>query len=107
MQRGNDKLVYTTTEEILDPSRTALVVWDTQNLLVDRIFNKEEFMHNLISSVELARKSNLPVFFTRIQMLPFQFESPSRIYTISKMGFDRIIQPFCRRNGSCNKAKSK
>jgi nicotinamidase-related amidase len=93
MQMGNDKLVYTTTEEILDPLHTALVVWDTQNLLVDRIFNKEEFMHNLISSVELARKSNVPVFFTRIQMLPFQFESPSRIYTISKMGFDRIGQP--------------
>jgi nicotinamidase-related amidase len=43
--------------------------------------------------VELARKSNVTVFFTRIQMLPFQFESPSRIYTTSKMGFDRIGQP--------------
>jgi nicotinamidase-related amidase len=91
MQRGNDKLVYTTTEEILDPSHTALVVWDTQNLLVDRIFNKQEFMHNLISSVELARKSNVPVFFTRIQMLP----------TFSNR------TAFCGRYGSCNKDKSK
>ena len=69
-------------EEILDPSHSALVVWDVQNLLVDKIFNKQEFMNNLISTVELARKSNVPVFFTRIQMLPSQFESPSRLYTL-------------------------
>lgn len=93
MQKDTTKLVHTTTEEILDRSHTVLVVWDVQNLLVDRIFNKQEFMNNLVSTVQLARKSNVQVFFTRIQMLPIQFESASRIYTISKMGFNRIGQP--------------
>jgi len=93
MEKRDNKIVYTNVEEILDPSHTALVVWDVQNLLVDKIFNKQEFMNNLISTVELARKSNVPVFFTRIQMLPSQFESPSRLYTFSKLGLDRIGQP--------------
>jgi len=93
MEKRDNKIVYTNVEEILDPSHTALVVWDVQNLLVDKIFNKQEFMNNLISTVELARKSNVPVFFTRIQMLPSQFESPSRPYTFSKLGLDRIGQP--------------
>lgn len=93
MEKRDNKIVYTNVEEILDPSHTALVVWDVQNLLVDKIFNKQEFMNNLISTVELARKSNVPVFFTRIQILPIQFESPSRLYTFSKLGLDRIGQP--------------
>ncbi|MGB7636102.1 MAG: cysteine hydrolase [Nitrososphaeraceae archaeon] len=93
MEKRDNKIVYTNVEEILDPSHTALVVWDVQNLLVDKIFNKQEFMNNLISMVEIARKSNVPVFFTRIQMLPIQFESPSRLYTFSKLGLDRIGQP--------------
>jgi hypothetical protein len=54
MQRGNNKLFYTPTEEILDPSHTVLVILDVQNLLVDRIFNKQEFMNNLVSTMELA-----------------------------------------------------
>jgi nicotinamidase-related amidase len=49
-------------------------------------------MNNLVSTVELARKSNVPIFFTRIQMLPIQFESPSRLYTYSKIGLNRIGQ---------------
>ena len=93
MQKDTTKLVHTTTGEILDRSHTVLVVWDVQNLLVDRIFNKQEFMSNLVSTVQLARKSNVQVFFTRIHMLPIQFESASRIYIISKMGFNRIGQP--------------
>jgi nicotinamidase-related amidase len=93
MEKRDNKIVYTNVEEILDPSHTALVVWDVQNLLVDKIFNKQEFMNNLISTVDLARKSNVPVFFTRIQILPIQFESPSRLYTISKLVLDRIGQP--------------
>ena len=37
--------------EIVDaiggPEKTALVVWDVQKALVDRIFNREEFLGNL------------------------------------------------------------
>jgi nicotinamidase-related amidase len=83
----------------VDPSHTALVVWDVQNMLVNRIFNKEEFTSNISLVIGLARKATVPIFFTRIQVLPMRFESPSRIYTFNRqafyknLGFDRMKQP--------------
>ena len=89
MRKIEDKIVYDTIEEIIDPSRTALVVWDVQNILVNRIFNRDEFTNNLNFVINLARTANVPIFFTRIQILPKRFESPARLYTLSKLGFDR------------------
>src|SRR5919108_1536108 len=94
MQKIGDKIVYNTIEEILDPSHTALVVWDVQHGSAKIIFNKEEFSRNLNSVVELARQSNIPIFFTPIQMLPKRFESSASIYTFGKLGFDRIFEQF-------------
>ena len=94
MQKIGDKIVYNTIEEILDPSHTALVVWDVQRGSIKMIFNREEFSRNLNSVVELARKSNIPIFFTLIQMLPKQFESSAIIYTLGKLGFDRLFEQF-------------
>ena len=95
MQKIGDKIVYNTIEEILDPSHTALVVWDVQHGSTKIIFNKEEFSKNLNFVVELARKSkNIPIFFTPIQMLPKRFESPAIIYTLGKLGFDRLFEQF-------------
>jgi nicotinamidase-related amidase len=94
MQKIGDKIVYNTIEEILDPSHTALVVWDVQCGSIKMIFNREEFSRNLNSVVELARKSNIPIFFTPIQMLPKQFESSAIIYTLGKLGFDRLFEQF-------------
>jgi|SRR5215212_1141965 nicotinamidase-related amidase len=91
---GDDKIVYNTIEEILDPSRTALVVWDVQHGTTKLIFNKEEFSRNLNLVVELGRKSNISIFFTQIQMLPKRFESSSIIYTLDKLGFDRLFEQF-------------
>ena len=92
MRKIEDKIVYDTIEEIIDPSRTALVVWDVQNMLVNRIFNRDEFTNNLNFVINLARRANVPIFFTRIQILPKRFESPARLYTLSKLGFDRTGQ---------------
>ena len=94
MQKIGDKIVYDTIEEILDPSHTALVAWDVQRALAKIIFNKEEFSRNLNSIVELARKSNIPIFFTSIQMLSKRFESSAIIYTLVKLGFDRLFDQF-------------
>ena len=92
MRNIEDKIVYDTIEEITDPSHTALVVWDVQNMLVNRIFNRDEFTNNLNFVINLARTANVPIFFTRIQILPKRFESPARLYTLSKLGFDRTSQ---------------
>ena len=64
MQKIGDKIVYNTIEEILDPSHTALVLWDVIRAFTNMIYNKEEFSTNVNYVVELARKSNIPIFFT-------------------------------------------
>ena len=96
MQKIGDKIVYNTIEEILDPSHTALVVWDVQHGSTKMIFNKEEFSRNLNSVVELARKSNIPIFFTSpIQTLSSKrFEPSAIIYTLGKLGFDHLFEQF-------------
>ncbi len=46
------------------------MVWDVQKMLVDFIFNKEEFMNKINLLIESARKSKIPIFYTTIEMLP-------------------------------------
>src|SRR3954453_21834720 len=85
MQDIDGKTIYSTIQEIVDPSHTALVVWDVQKLLVDFIFNKEEFMKNINLLIKSARNSKIPIFYTTIEMLPPKFESSSRLYTYTKI----------------------
>jgi nicotinamidase-related amidase len=94
MQKVEDKIVYNTNEDILDPLHTALVLWDVLQAFEKIIFNKEEFSRNLNSIVESARKSNIPIFFTSHQMLSKSFESSAIIYTFGKRGFDRLFEQF-------------
>ena len=85
MQDINGKTIYSEVNEIVDPSHTALVVWDVQNLLVDSIFNKEEFTRNIYFLIESAKKSKISIFYTAIEMLPLKYESSSRLYTYNKL----------------------
>jgi nicotinamidase-related amidase len=81
MQDIDGKTIYSEVNEILEPSHTALVVWDVQNLLVDSIFNKEEFIKNINFLIESARKSKIAIFYTSIEILPVKYESSARLYT--------------------------
>ena len=73
MQNIGDKIVYDTMKEILNPPHTALVLWDIIDPFTKLAFNREEFVKNLNNLVESARKSNIPIFFTTIQVLPKRF----------------------------------
>ena len=70
------KTIYSNVQEIVDPSHTALVVWDVQKILVDFIFNKEEFMRNITLLNESARTTTkMPIFYTAIEMLALKYET--------------------------------
>jgi len=71
----NHTIVYTTFAEIVDPGHSCLVIWDVQNGLVDRIFNKEEFLNNLKDLVENLRKK-MPVVYTLITPPAENFSHP-------------------------------
>jgi nicotinamidase-related amidase len=85
--------VYTELSEILKPEHTALVIWDVQKMLVNNIYNKEDFLENLNKLINKAREKDIPVFFTKITPLPPAFESPSRKYSSSKMKFNMSQLP--------------
>jgi nicotinamidase-related amidase len=91
MQDIDGKTIYSTIQEIVDPVHTALVVWDVQKMLVDFIFNKEEFINNINLLIESARRTKVPIFYTSVEMLPTKYESSARLYTYNKL-FSRMQQ---------------
>lgn len=74
-------------KEILNPGKTALLVWDVQNMLVDNIFNTEEFLFRTKEVIALAKANHVPVIFSKITPLPAEFESPVRKYFFKRRGF--------------------
>ena len=76
-------------KEISKPEKTALVVWDVQRMLVERIFNKDEFLANLSQLIQAAHKKQIPVIFSRITPLPDRFESKPR-----KLFFRKRVMAF-------------
>jgi nicotinamidase-related amidase len=89
-------------KEFLIPSKTALLVWDVQNMLVETIFNKDTFLANTKDTILLAREKKVPVIFSKITPLPEKFESPIRRYYFKKRlslakqvtnGLDLTIEP--------------
>jgi nicotinamidase-related amidase len=75
---------FNSIKDFLNPSITGLLVWDVQNMLVENIFNKEEFLKQNNLLIELARKLNIPVFFSKITPLTGRFESPVRKFMMQQ-----------------------
>ncbi len=83
MINANGLTIYEDLKEIADPGHSCLVVWDVQNGLVDRIFNKEEFIGNLKRLVETMR-NKMPVVYTLITPLPREFQSSWGIFNMMR-----------------------
>ena len=75
--------IFENLAETVDPSHTCLVVWDVQNGLVDRIYNKSEYIATLKPFIE-ALRGKVPVFYTLITPLPRQFASSWFIYSMMR-----------------------
>ena len=76
--------MYMNLKEIVEPNHTALLVWDVQNLLVNGIFNKKEFLKDLKSLIEIARDKNVPIIYSKITPLPKDYESSFRTFMFMK-----------------------
>ena len=83
MTNAHGVTVYENVREMVEPQHSCLIVWDVQNGLVDRVFNKEEFMANLKNFVERLRNV-MPVVYTRITPSPKGFDSSWRYYSMMK-----------------------
>jgi nicotinamidase-related amidase len=83
MKKRNGIIVYKSLREIVEPDHSCLVVWDVQNGLVDRIFNKEEFMTNLKNLIEKLR-SRMPIVYTLITPTHSDFTSSWRYFSMMR-----------------------
>ncbi len=83
MKMLNGIEIYEELKEIADPAHSCLVVWDVQNGLVDRIYNKEEFMENT-ARLLAGLRGKMPVVYTLITPPPRQFTSGWGYFTMMR-----------------------
>jgi len=83
MITSNGIKIYQELSEIVSPAHSCLVVWDVQNGLVDRIFNKEEYLLTMKGFVGTLRKG-MPVVYTRITPPPKPFQSSWALFSMMR-----------------------
>jgi nicotinamidase-related amidase len=76
--------IFENLNEIVNPDHTALVLWDCQNGLVDRIFNKEDYLANLKVLLAASHRQKIPAVYTKITPLPAGYQSGWGIYQSMK-----------------------
>jgi nicotinamidase-related amidase len=83
MKTVNGIDIYENLKEIVNPAHSCLVVWDVQNALVSRIFNKAEFIPALKNLVN-ALRGKIPVVYTLITPPQKEFRSSWSYYSMMK-----------------------
>jgi nicotinamidase-related amidase len=83
MKKTNGIEIYESLREMVEPNHSCLVVWDVQNGLVNRIFNKETFITSLRHLIEGLR-NKMSVVYTLITPLPRDFMSSWSYYSMMR-----------------------
>jgi nicotinamidase-related amidase len=83
MKTLNGIEIYEELGEITAPERSCLVVWDVQNGLVDRVFNKAEFSANM-ARLLAGLRGRMPLVYTLITPPPRQFTSGWNLYAMMR-----------------------
>ncbi len=68
-----------TLQEVVDPKRTVLLVWDMQNDQAGSSFNKEEFLRTTPPLIDTAKRAGVPVVYAQSTPYPWHVESPAMI----------------------------
>ena len=81
MQRAFGLEIPQTLEDICNPTRLALVVYDMQVGIVKQIENGQQITNRVVQVLEAARKAGVRVFFTRHMSLPKELMGASQYRT--------------------------
>src|SRR2546429_3911583 len=77
-----------TLDDICDPTRLALVVYDMQVGIVKQIENGQQITDRVLQVLQAARKAGIRVFFTRHMSLPRELMGASQLRTA--MAWQRV-----------------
>src|SRR5208283_9326 len=70
MQRAFGLNIPQTLDDVCDPTRLALIVYDMQVGIVKQIENGQQITDRVLQVLDAARKARIRVFFTRHMSLP-------------------------------------
>jgi nicotinamidase-related amidase len=79
MQRAFGLEIPQTLEDLCDPARLALVVYDMQVGILQQIKHGKEITEKVVQVLEAARKAGIRVFFTRHMSLPKELMGVSQL----------------------------
>src|SRR4029077_17480985 len=79
MQRAFGLRIPQTLEDVCDPSRLALVVYDMQVGIVNQIENAPQTTERVVQVLHAARAAGIRVFFTRHMSLPKELMGVSQL----------------------------
>jgi len=79
MQRAFGLSVLQTLDDVCDPARLALVVYDMQVGIVKQIEHGQQVTDRVLQILDAARKSGIRVFFTRHMSLPKELMGVSQL----------------------------
>ncbi len=79
MIRFEEREIATELQEIVDPIRTVLLVWDMQNDQAGGSFNKEQLIRNTPPLIAAARKAKVKLIYTQSTPYPWRDESAAWI----------------------------
>ena len=91
MQRAFELDIPQTLEDICDPTRLALIVYDMQIGIVKQIENGQEITDKILQVLGAARKAGVRVFFTRHMSLPKELMGVSQFRMA--MAWQRVKSP--------------
>ena len=91
MQRVFGLDIPQTLEDVCDPARLALIVYDMQVRIVRQIENGQHITDKVVQVLEAARKARIRVFFTRHMSLPRELMGVSQFRMA--MAWQRVKSP--------------
>src|SRR5580700_283103 len=81
MERGFGLDIPLTLEEVCDPRRAALIVYDMQVGVVHQIPDGAEVVRQVVRVVERARAAGVRIFYTRHMSLPNELAGVTQLRT--------------------------
>jgi nicotinamidase-related amidase len=88
MQRAFGLNIPQTLNDVCDPTRLALIVYDMQIGIVKQIANGSQITEKVLQVLESARKAGIRIFFTRHMSLPRDLMGVSQLRTA--MAWQRV-----------------